>query len=817
MKKSISINISGMLFNIEEDAYERLKYYLDEIKLYFASYDASGEIVADIESRIAEIFSTKVGPHQQVITLLDVEALITQMGNIQDFAAIEEGYEEPRTTNGHTHESYAQPAGTRRLYRDENRKMIGGVAAGVAHYLRIDPLWIRALLLGFVACDIFLTLAISSSLLVIGYIIMWIALPATEVTPVEDKKAKKLYRNPDDKVIGGVAGGLGAFFGVDAVLIRILFVVGLFTGFGFLAYIILWICMPEARTLTQRMQMQGEPVTIANIEHQVKKNLNLKEGEEESLPVRILLFPFRLLSTIFSKGSAGALAILIFLGGALRVIIGLAMIVISFFALIAMLASATVLSGIYPERYTRLFEFGKIPLELINNTVPDYLIVAGMLVTAIPLLFILMMGIALLAQRWVMPRSASWGLAGVWIIAFIITSVVVPGMIIDYNTTSYYETNATFQTDSSQPIVLTMEKGNWKNLRNVDLTIVGSPDSVLRLEQRIIAHGVDHEEAQEHARWASYPVAQQGNELKFGNRLVLPKDKPYYLQHANTTLYVPYGQPFRLDYSLNKMLRGSVLSSWGYYSNDLNNNTFAFDKQGELECLTCSEARKEELQNNRQHSFTGDRGVLNYKDFDKIKVGSHYELTLTQGPDYKVEVSGNEEELDQMEVQQQGSTLSFFTESWTKSLWKNRKDKRPAQIFISVPNLAGLYLSGASRSKVELKQEKPLSLELSGAAEMQGNLEVEEIEVEMSGSSELTLTGLCRSIRAALSGASELMASKFKADKANVDLSGASNADLWVTKQLSGEISGGSDLSYRGQPSLRIDRSSGASVQQKGK
>ncbi|MBW3545003.1 MAG: PspC domain-containing protein, partial [Bacteroidetes bacterium] len=181
MKKSISINISGMLFNIEEDAYDRLKLYLDEIKLYFASYDESGEIVADIENRMAEIFSTKVGPHKQVLTIADVEAIIAQMGNIQDFAAIEDPMEEPRMANGRPYESYTsheteastEGAATapRKLYRDESRKMIGGVAAGFAHYLRLDPTWIRLALVGFFAFDIFLTLAISSSALVVAYII----------------------------------------------------------------------------------------------------------------------------------------------------------------------------------------------------------------------------------------------------------------------------------------------------------------------------------------------------------------------------------------------------------------------------------------------------------------------------------------------------------------------------------------------------------------------------------------------------------------------------------------------------------------------
>ncbi len=823
MKRSISINISGMLFNIEEDAYERLKRYLDEIKLYFASYDASGEIVNDIENRIAEIFSTKVSAQKQVITLADVEALITQMGNIKDFAAVEESFEEPRatyehTTNGNTYNTYGEPkTASRRLHRDESRKVIGGVAAGIAHYLRIDPIWLRILLVTFVAFDVFLTFAISSSALVIGYIILWIALPAHEGL-VEEKKIKKLYRNPEDKVIGGVAGGLGAYFGVDSVLIRILFAVGLFTGFGFLAYIILWISMPEARTLTQRMQMQGEPVTLANIEHQVKKNLDVKEGEEESTMVRILLFPFRLLSAIFTLGSAGARSLILFLGTAIRIIVGIALTVGGFFTILGLLLSVGILLGMSPERYVQIYEL-EVPLALLNNTVPDFLLLAGLLVLTIPALYVMLFGIALLAGRWVLPAPASWTLAGSGEIALIISAAMIPALVLDYKEHDFIDAEARlFKADSSKTLVLRMENGQWSKLRNVDLKIEGSPEGSLRLEQRIIAHGADTDEAQEHAQWASYPVVQKDNILLFGNQLKLPKDKPYYLQHVNATLYIPYGQPFKIDHKMKKMLRGSVLSPWGSHASDIKNNTFIFNKSGEIECITCSAERLEEIEKNRNQSTSAADRTLQYKDFDKIRVGSDYQLTLVQGADYKVEVKGDEEELEAMKVKQQGATLSFLTEELLHGKWlKSRKDRKPAHIFVSVPSLAGLYLSGASRANVALKQEKSLDVELSGAAEMDGTLEVEALQIGMSGSSQVNLQGICKRLAADISGASELMAGALKAAIANIELSGASEADIWVSEKLDADISGGSDLTYRGNPTdSNIDKSAGASAHRKG-
>ena len=90
MKKNISINISGIIFHIEEDGFDTLKKYLDSINKYFSSFEDSSEILADIESRIAEIFLSKLNEGKQVITAEDVNSLMSTMGSVSDFQAAEE-------------------------------------------------------------------------------------------------------------------------------------------------------------------------------------------------------------------------------------------------------------------------------------------------------------------------------------------------------------------------------------------------------------------------------------------------------------------------------------------------------------------------------------------------------------------------------------------------------------------------------------------------------------------------------------------------------------------------------------------------------
>ncbi|WP_299287949.1 PspC domain-containing protein [uncultured Mucilaginibacter sp.] len=161
MNKTIIININGIIFHIEEDAYDILKNYMTGIKKHFASSDDSLEITTDIENRIAEMFSELLRREgKQVIVTPDVTAVILQMGTIEDFSS---GEQEPAFSSGTTDHSTE-----RRLFRDPDDHLIGGVAAGMANYFGIEALWIRLI---FVVS----LFGAGSGLLV--YIILWAIIP----------------------------------------------------------------------------------------------------------------------------------------------------------------------------------------------------------------------------------------------------------------------------------------------------------------------------------------------------------------------------------------------------------------------------------------------------------------------------------------------------------------------------------------------------------------------------------------------------------------------------------------------------------------
>jgi phage shock protein PspC (stress-responsive transcriptional regulator) len=175
MNKTIIININGIVFHIEEDAYEILKEYMTNVKRHFLNSADSLEITTDIENRIAEMFSDILThENKQVIVEQDVQSVIEQMGTVDEFDEI---YEDAKAD---TNNAYAFNAGERRLFRDPDDHLVSGVCAGIANYFNIEPVWIR---LAF-ALSIFFA---GSGLLL--YIILWIVIP--RATTRADRMAMK--------------------------------------------------------------------------------------------------------------------------------------------------------------------------------------------------------------------------------------------------------------------------------------------------------------------------------------------------------------------------------------------------------------------------------------------------------------------------------------------------------------------------------------------------------------------------------------------------------------------------------------------------
>ncbi|WP_425392701.1 PspC domain-containing protein [Ekhidna sp.] len=808
MKKNISINIGGIIFHIEEDGYDKLKNYLDSVNTYFSSFEDSKEIIDDIEGRIAEIFLSKLDEGKQIITKEDVNDLIATMGTTKDFEASIEA--EPETEKEKEKEEKEEDASqeepksayekAKRLYRDNKRKVIGGVAAGIANYFGIDPIWVRLLMLAFLFNIFFWGL---SGFIFLVYIILWIAVPGNDSLE-DDKAVKKLFRSTDDRVLGGVSGGIASYFGTDPVVIRVIFVISIFLGgAGLLVYIILWIITPEARSITEKMQMQGEPVTISNIEENVKKSLNVKEGEENVF-VKILLFPFRLIAIIFKALGEILGPLLKFAVEALRIAVGVFLVFLGFVLMITFTISLAVLFGVGGAMESWV-HFGDLPVQEFFSSMSTVAIASAYITSMVPSLAILLVGLMIIVKKKVTNALVAWSMFGLWLLGLIGLAISVPSMIRDYSVES------TFKEERSYPMnegvtELKLNDLDWDNYNSVDLKIRGYDDTAsYLLELEFDARGYSRTNARENGEAVDYIVTQEGNTFYFDSEITFG-DAPFRFQDVSATFYVPYGKVFKMDYKLREILRNTL---WihDYDSRDLGDNEWVFDEDG-LSCITCDRDNKSSY---KQRTFGSDSQEYQFSDFDEITFVSLFDFEIIQGDDYLVRLEGDDDELDNVYLSQSGDELEIRYGKNT-DWWKSRRRKDKIKVFVEMPQLEYLKASGACEGEIRNFDASDMALDVEGASEIWADIQVRYLEVDIAGASELTLVGSGDDLKVELNGASELDAFNYIVEDADINASGASTAKVYVKNELEADASGASKVRYRGSATVTSDSNGFSSI-----
>jgi phage shock protein PspC (stress-responsive transcriptional regulator) len=235
MNKTVSVNISGFIFNIEEIAYEKLSRYLNTIRGYFSESTGAEEIIEDIEARIAELFQEKISNNYQVIKLKDVNEVISVMGEPEEYidGDVEEEIKEEKASSS----TKERKNKYRKIYRDPDDKVLGGVCSGIGYYFGFDPIWLRIL---------FVILLVGFGTGVLLYIILWIIIPKANTAseklemkgdPVTAENIgkqveeeiqnlkKKFNKKQDGESVDNapLSTGLNSFFNFLGKLLRLLF------------------------------------------------------------------------------------------------------------------------------------------------------------------------------------------------------------------------------------------------------------------------------------------------------------------------------------------------------------------------------------------------------------------------------------------------------------------------------------------------------------------------------------------------------------------------------------------------------------------
>ncbi len=535
MNKTININLGGSFFHIDEQAYDKLKKYLDAVRASLSD-DPKGrdEILADIELRIGELLSEKIKDVRQVVNENDINDIIEIMGKPEDYMVDDDVFED---------DYQPKRSHSRKMYRDSEDKFLGGVSSGIAHYFDIDVIWIR---------------------------IAWLI----------------------------------AAFGF---------------GFGFLVYIILWILLPEANTTAEKLEMMGEPVNISNIERKIREELGsasekVKNGiSDVSEKVKNVDY-----QKYGNKAKSGMQDFLETLG---KVISTLFMIFGKFIGVLLIILSVAVIVGLVISLFT-VGSLGFVNEEWFyqntlfynNSGIPIWAVSAiAFLLIGIPFFMLFLLGMKILSPKAkIMGKTGKLSLFGIWLVALLFTiyfsvqqamQSAYDGTVIENKEVPAEQVSDTLNikmidniklSDNSElkrrwGTSLVVDENNHEKIysNNINVNIHQSNNDQILIKVRKRSEGKSREVAREKAALIEYGTQLNNNNIVLdGYFLTDPKSKFISRKdYVKVDLYLPTDQVIYLDRSLRSFLY-DVKNIQDIYDNDMVKHYFKMTEDG-LTCLDC--------------------------------------------------------------------------------------------------------------------------------------------------------------------------------------------------------------------------------------
>lgn len=605
MKKVININFQGRVIPIEESAYDILKQYVDSLRKFFANEEGRDEIINDIEGRIAELFGESLKKGATCITEETVNGIIASMGRPEDFEGEEANVKSQLGGEGQQSQSSYQyapndaPRG--RLYRDDNDKLLGGVCSGVANYLRLDPTIVR-LVLALIAF-----LGGSGILL---YILLWIILPSKPL--VNTVSTKRLYRNPDEKVIAGVASGISAYFDIAVWIPRLIFVFPLVTGvissifrhsfwwdgdpfpgivfgsFGgtlFIVYAILWAVIPEANSASEKLEMRGERVDLNTIKNTIQEDLEGFKSRAEKwggeVSAKAQEFGSEVKQTFTDKGAQfgsemqfvakkSKFSIFKVFGFIFKAFFLFIAGVIAFALLVALLAFLVAGVGVFPLKNFFLEGFWQ-----------------NFLAWSTLLLFL---GVPVVAfTTWVIRRimgvksgnkSIGFTFAGMWVLGLISALTLAFLISENFDARAREKAELTIQQPASGKMIVTVPEskvkvyGRWLKLdglismtddslflNNVRIHLIKSKDSLYHIESTKYSNGSDESAALRNIKEMNYGINQQDSTVYLDRGFSVQRGTKFRNQGVVITIQIPVGKRILIDKKVQRRLNHFSLNN----------------------------------------------------------------------------------------------------------------------------------------------------------------------------------------------------------------------------------------------------------------
>ncbi len=433
------------------------------------------------------------------------------------------------------------------------------------------------------------------------------------------RRTKKLYRDGSDKFLGGVSSGIAHYLNVDVIWIRLGWLVAAFGfGFGFIVYPLLWILLPEATTTAEKLEMEGEPVNISNIEKKIRDEISqassrVKDGIED-VSDKVRNADYKRYGEKAKSGSQdfietlGKIFVTVFM--IIGKFIGVLLVIIAVVTILALLISLFTI-GSMDFIHHEWFSYDSFFYN--NSGLPVWVIsILTFLLVGIPFFFLFALGLRILSNNTkTIGKTAKLTLLGIWLMA-LLTAIFFGTrqyMMTAYDGSVTVRTEVPYSTLDTLRLSVEGDKdylGTWETTHswdreividendlekiysnNIRLNIYPASDSLVYVKTRKRSQGQSRQAARENARLIEHEVVLDGDELQVPGYFLSDIGNRFGDQRVYVDVYLPENQVIYLEES-SKTFLYEVDNIQGVYDNDMAGHYFKMTREG-LDCLDCEE------------------------------------------------------------------------------------------------------------------------------------------------------------------------------------------------------------------------------------
>ena len=728
MNKILNINLGGYALTIDDDAYEYLQAYLESIRRRFSESEGRDEIVTDIEGRIGELIHQDMG-NRTIVMMPDVEAAITIMGKPEDFGGEPEANAQQQTGSSASSSS------------------AGGSSGGGGK----KPF-------------------------------------QTSIRP-----GKRLFRDEEDSVVGGVCAGLAAYFGIqDPLWMRLIFVFLAFASFGFWmpAYILLWALVPPAKSAADRLAMRGEPINVDNIAREIEDGFERLSNKVNS-PSTKSGAQNAMSAGVSAIGQVFAFAVKIFakFWVVIALIIGIALfisLISSWVAGIWVLLTA----GPYIDYFS--------PFSSMGNWIG--------FANAFFLLSIPVLGLCLTFARVLLkvrtPRWLGGGLAIFWSLNLVSAFILGNSVARQYSRSGTLTRNVdlssipsdTLRVEAINLIDPNSDMDWWfdsdgariddNGLRLngfVEIRVRRSASGRFECIQNITSRGTSREQAVEHANQIAYGISTEGNRLRIPTGYSIPKGTHWRGQHVKITIGVPEGKFITFD---NEIYRHAA-ADMSEYSDDIDGNYISRKPEQMFRMtadgLVCSDCPQ-----------FGDREYKSNRNFENFILEGDFKTEIRQGDDFKINIEGPAGAIQTIRT---GDKITFTT--------NGKPTGGAVRVYIEAPVFTSLHADNTGDVTIRGFREGRSSISVRGTSLVKAYLDSDNLTLSLNGKCTLELNGEGDRLEASLSNGAVLEASSWRTDDANVSASDGSKARIYARDEAVVRSDGSSEVKVDGNADVK--------------